>query len=51
MLKSLYQILTQQAEKRKNPERQKKKTSFPNELVENADFYKPKLNKIMITYK
>ena len=50
MLKSLYQILTQQAEKRKNPERQKK-TSFPNELVENADFYKPKLNKIMITHK
>ena len=28
-----------------------KKTSFSNESVENADFYKPILNKIMTSYK
>ena len=27
------------------------KTSFPKESVENADFYKPVLNKIMTTHK
>ena len=28
-----------------------KKTSFPKESVENADFYKPALNKIMTTHE
>ena len=28
-----------------------KKTSFSKELVENADFYKPVLNKIMTTHE
>ena len=27
------------------------KTSFPKESVQNADFYKPVLNKIMTTHK
>ena len=27
------------------------KISFPKEQVENADFYKPELNKIIITHK
>ena len=29
----------------------KKKTSFPKEFVENADFYKPVLNKIMTSHE
>ena len=33
----------------KSSERQK--TSFPKESVENADFHKPTLNKIMTTHK
>ena len=28
-----------------------KKTSYPNESLENADFYKPSSNKIMTTHK
>ena len=30
---------------------EKQKTSFPKGLVENADLYKPVLNKILTTYK
>ena len=30
---------------------EKQKTSFPKEPVENADLYKPVLNKIMTTHK
>ena len=48
MLSSLWRLhnryKTQKAQK-------DKKTSFPKELVGNADFYKPVLNKIMATLK
>ena len=40
---------TEQAEKIKSAER--RKTKFLKESVENADFYKPVLNKIMTTHE
>ena len=40
---------SEQAENTKSAERQK--TSFPKEQVENADQYKPVLNKTMTTYE
>ena len=40
---------TEQAENTKSPERQK--TSFPKESVENPDWYKLVLNKIMTTHE
>ena len=41
---------SEQAVNTKRAERQKK-TSFPKEQIENTDFYKPVLNKIMTTQK
>ena len=49
MLIKLTSNLTQQAENKKL--RKTKKTSFPKESIENTDFYKPALNKIMTTHK
>ena len=41
---------TQNRQKTQKAQRDKK-TSFPKELVENADLYKTVLNKIMTTYE
>ena len=49
--KSLYRILHRTSKKKHKKLRKTKKTSFPRELVENADFYKPVLNKIMTSHE
>ena len=36
---------------RKQKKRRTTKTSFPKETVENADYYKPVLNKVMSTHE
>ena len=50
VLKVYIEFYTEQAKKHKKL-RKTKKTSFPRELVENADFYKPVLNKIMTSHE
>ena len=40
---------SEQTENTKSAEKQKKKTSFPKENVENTDLYKPVFNKVMPT--
>ena len=48
-LQTYIKFNTEQAENIKSAER--RKTKFLKESVENADFYKPVLNKIMTTHE
>ena len=49
--KSLWRLLLriQNRQKTQKAQKDKKKTSFPKEKVENRDWYKPVLNKVMTT--
>ena len=49
--KSLHQIRHAENRQKTQKAQKDKKTSFQKETVENADFYKPVLNKVMTTFK